>query len=115
MRRRAANTSSTMTGISSHGQTAARRSRTTGCSAWERISAAIKAQELGFAEGGGIHAEADERRARVRGHLELGDLERVQTEVVAMGLAGRRARAPVPRGAEIRAPLLRTGRQQTLL
>src|SRR5215472_17788658 len=113
MRSSAQNTSNTISGMRRYGQIAGRRSR--GPPVSSRPSAAIEPHELGLAERGEVHVETDERRARVRQHVELFDLERVEPEVVPVGLPGRRARAAVSRRAEVRATLNRAGGHQALL
>src|ERR1700758_4491901 len=109
MRSSAQNTSNTISGMRSQGQIAGRRSRAP--PAPSRPSAAIKAHELGLAERGGVHVEADERRAGIGRHVELCDLERIEPQVVAMRLARRWARTAVADAPIVGAALDRAGGQ----
>src|SRR6516225_11617974 len=93
-----------MSGMTSHGHTAGRRSL-----------AAIHPRELRFAERLCAHVESDQRSARTLGNLELGHLQRMEVEVVVMRLARRRAGSTVADAAIVASALHRTGRQEGLL
>src|SRR6516164_5587035 len=93
-----------MSGMTSHGQTAGRRSL-----------AAIHPRELRLSERVGTRVEADQGGARPLRYLELRHLERVEREVVVVWLTRGRAGSPVADAAVVVAPLHRACGHQAFL
>src|SRR5215469_7022254 len=83
-----------MMGMTSHGQTAGRRSL-----------AAIHPRELRLGERLRARVEADQGGARPLRHLELRHLERVEREVVVVRLTRRRTGSAIADAAVVVAPL----------
>src|SRR5262249_51763724 len=93
-----------MSGMTSHGQTAGRRSL-----------AAIHPRELCLTQRVRTRVEADQGGARPLRHLELRHLERVEREIVVMRLTWRGARSPVANVAVVVAALYRACGHQAFL
>src|SRR6516162_8965033 len=93
-----------MSGMTSHGQTAGRRSL-----------AAIHPRELRLTERVRARVEADQGGACPLRHLELRHLEGVEREIIVMWATRRRAGSTVADAAVVVAPLHRPRRHQAFL